>query len=120
LRFSVGWGYPFRESRDFPFDGLCGNPSDGKESRRAARRQGRVAVSSQFKHFVAHQVKANVVGAGLIEIERRNRVSDVGAKLFPVSPLRENILSQALGAIAAVGFLGDLKNYFFHTLTLNL
>ena len=65
-------------------------------------------------------MKPNVGGAGLIKIEGRDRVFDAGAKLFPAIRLREDVLSQALGAITAVGFLSDLENQFFHTLTSNV
>ena len=74
----------------------------------------------QRDRFVADKMKTNAVRAGPVKVKRRNGLFDVSAQLLPVVPLREDVLGKALGAIAAVGFLGDLKNYFFHTLTLNL
>jgi hypothetical protein len=59
-------------------------------------------------------VKADLFGGWLIEEEGGRRLDDVFSQFLPRVGLREDVLRQALRAVAAVGFLNRLKNQFGH------
>ena len=72
------------------------------------------ALSSESKHFIADQMKADAGGLRAVEVERANSLFDVGPQLVPGVSLGEDALGQALSAKAAVGLLGDLEDNFVH------
>jgi len=59
-------------------------------------------------------VQADALGDVAIEEVGANGFADVGAQVIPVVALRKDAEGQALGTIAAVGFLGDLEDQFGH------
>jgi len=55
-----------------------------------------------------------VIGVPAIEVKSFNRFLDVGTQFVPRIALREDALGEALGAKAAVGFLGYFKDELIH------
>lgn len=53
----------------------------------------------------------------LVEEETGDSLADIVPQFVPGFGLREDIFGQALGAVAAVGFLYHLKHQFSHTST---
>ena len=59
-------------------------------------------------------MKANSFRPRLIEEKSGCRINDVFSQFVPRVALRENILCQALSAVAAVGLLNCLKHQIGH------
>jgi len=70
--------------------------------------------SCDGQDFVADKMEANLRGARPIEEKCAGCFKDVLPQLVPRVRLRQDIFSEALGAIAAIGFLNDLEHQFRH------
>ena len=70
--------------------------------------------SPQREHLVSNEVESESIRAGPIEIERGNRLLDVGPQFVPRVALCEDVFGQALSRVPAVGFLRHIKHQFGH------
>src|SRR5258708_3221961 len=82
---------------------------------RDARPKRREGSSCDGQDFVADQMEANSPRPCPVEEERRGRFNHVLTQLVPRIRLREDVLGEAFGAIAAVGFLDHFEHQLRHT-----
>jgi len=81
-----------------------------------ANRDRKDRAATSCEHFVAHQMQAQCLRGGPVEVECFHCLAHVCAQLLLGIGLRDDAFAEGLGDEAAVGLLGNGKNEFVHGL----
>ncbi len=74
--------------------------------------QLRAAASCAGQKFIPHQMQPHSGEPGLIEEKRGHRLAHILAQLLPLVALREDVVRETLGHVAAVAFLRHAEDDF--------
>jgi hypothetical protein len=70
------------------------------------------------EHFIPDKVQANLLARASVKEVSLNCFASVGPEPIPSIGLREDVERQTLGAVTAVGLLGNLEDQFGHVFIL--